>query len=200
MRHADLHRSRPARSVHRPCEARRAMSARRSPELLVARSRRSPRLPPVRRHRRRASAPQMCRRCGVRFGEAPPGVRPARVLCPVCYRETDPDGRLPSFAQPARRLDINAHVDEHDRFPVGDDDWLETLRAHDRIRIGRWTAPVRPRPPVPRDRRGRRRTQPACAAQLDRDGDDPDPALGHQPGASWATRRSGGRRARRWPT
>jgi hypothetical protein len=30
---------------------------------------------------------------------------------------------------------------EHDRFPVGDDAWLETLRSHDRIRIGRWQAP-----------------------------------------------------------
>lgn len=59
----------------------------------------------------------------------------------MCYRETDPDGRVPSLAQPARRVDIAAHVEEHDRFPVGDDDWLETLRVHDRIRIGPWTAP-----------------------------------------------------------
>jgi len=28
-------------------------------------------------------------------------------------------------------------LEEHDRFPVGDDAWLETLRVHDRIRIGR---------------------------------------------------------------
>ena len=42
---------------------------------------------------------------------------------------------------PGRRLDVNAHVHEHDRYPVGDDAWLETLRSHDRIRIGRWYAP-----------------------------------------------------------
>lgn len=83
---------------------------------------------------------QICRRCGLRFGDAPPEF--ARLAtCPVCYRPTDADGRLPSQAQPGRRLDINAHMDEHDRFPVGDDTWLETLREHDRIRIGRWMAP-----------------------------------------------------------
>jgi hypothetical protein len=59
----------------------------------------------------------------------------------VCYREADPDGRFASQARPGFRLDVNAHVVEHDRFPVGDDDWLETLRVGDRIRVGRWTAP-----------------------------------------------------------
>lgn len=83
---------------------------------------------------------QMCRRCGLRFGDAPP--ESARLAtCPVCYRTTDADGRLASRAQPGRRLDIGAHMEEHDRFPVGDDAWLETLRDHDRIRIGRWHAP-----------------------------------------------------------
>ena len=83
---------------------------------------------------------QICRRCGLRFGDAPPAF--ARLAsCPVCYRATDDDGRLTSLAQPARRVDINAHVDEHDRYPVGDDAWLETLRDHDRIRLGRWSAP-----------------------------------------------------------
>jgi hypothetical protein len=82
----------------------------------------------------------MCRRCGLPFGEAPPAS--ARLPeCPVCYRESDADGRFVSLANPGRRLDINAHVDEHDRYPVGDDAWLETLRSHDRIRIGRWNAP-----------------------------------------------------------
>ncbi len=85
-------------------------------------------------------AARICRRCGLPFGEAPSAS--ARLAeCPVCYLETDADGRLPSRAHPARRLDINAHVEEHGRFPVGDDDWLETLRIHDRIRIGSWTAP-----------------------------------------------------------
>jgi hypothetical protein len=82
----------------------------------------------------------MCRRCGLPFG-APPPPSARLATCPVCYRETDPDGRLSSLAQPARRVDIAAHVEEHERFPVGDDDWLETLRVHDRIRVDRWTAP-----------------------------------------------------------
>ena len=33
------------------------------------------------------------------------------------------------------------HRGEHDAHPVGDDDWLESLREGDRIRIGRWSAP-----------------------------------------------------------
>jgi hypothetical protein len=86
------------------------------------------------------AAARMCRRCGLPFGEAPPAY--ARLPeCPVCYRESDADGRFASLAQPVRRTDINSHVAEHDRFPVGDDAWLETLRSHDRIRIGRWSAP-----------------------------------------------------------
>ena len=78
-------------------------------------------------------------RAPVRRGAArrSPGSRAARSATAT----TDDDGRLPSLAQPARRIDINAHVDEHDRFPVGDDAWLETLRDHDRIRLGRWSAP-----------------------------------------------------------
>jgi ribosomal protein L40E len=87
----------------------------------------------------RASA-RVCRRCGLRFGAEPPSF--ARLAeCPVCYRTTDPDGRLPSLARAGVRLDIAHHVEEHERYPVGDDAWLETLREHDRIRIGRWTAP-----------------------------------------------------------
>ncbi len=88
---------------------------------------------------RTRAAARMCRRCGLPFGEAPPSH--ARLAeCPVCYRETDADGRIPSLGHPARRLDINEHVDEHAKFPVGDDGWLETLRVDDRIRIGRWSA------------------------------------------------------------
>jgi hypothetical protein len=83
---------------------------------------------------------QMCRRCGLRFGDAPP-THARRATCPVCYVASDDDGRFASRVRPGARLDINAHVDEHERFPVGDDAWLETLREHDRIRIGRWTAP-----------------------------------------------------------
>ncbi len=83
---------------------------------------------------------QMCRRCGLRFGEAP-SASATLATCPVCYRTTDDDGRLPSLSRPGVRLDIAAHADEHDRYPVGDDAWLETLREHDRLRIGRWHAP-----------------------------------------------------------
>jgi hypothetical protein len=32
-------------------------------------------------------------------------------------------------------------MDEHEQFPVGDDELLESLRQGDRIRIGRWEAP-----------------------------------------------------------
>jgi len=86
------------------------------------------------------AAARTCRRCGIPFGEAPPAH--ARLAeCPVCYRESDADGRFASLAAAGRRTDINEHVAEHDRFPVGDDAWLETLRVHDRIRIGRWSAP-----------------------------------------------------------
>ena len=83
---------------------------------------------------------QICRRCGVRFGDAPPEFAKL-ATCPVCYQATDDDGRMASMSRPGFRLDINAHVDEHERYPVGDDAWLETLRQHDRIRIGHWQAP-----------------------------------------------------------
>ncbi len=38
-------------------------------------------------------------------------------------------------------MDLPRHIDEHDQHPVGDDDYLESLREGSRIRIGRWTAP-----------------------------------------------------------
>jgi hypothetical protein len=82
----------------------------------------------------------LCRRCGLPFGAAPP-MHARLAECPVCYTSSDDDGRFPSTLRAGARLDINAHVDEHDRLPVGDDAWLETLREHDRIRIGRWSAP-----------------------------------------------------------
>ena len=67
---------------------------------------------------------KLCRRCGLPFGEAPPAS--ARLAeCPVCYATSGDDGRFPSSARPGTRVDINTHVDEHERFPVGDDEWLE---------------------------------------------------------------------------
>ena len=88
----------------------------------------------------RLATAKLCRRCGLPYGEAPP-MHARLAECPVCYKSSDGDGRFPSALRPGARLDINAHVDEHERQPVGDDAWLETLREHDRIRIGRWTAP-----------------------------------------------------------
>jgi hypothetical protein len=81
-----------------------------------------------------------CRRCGLPYGEAP-GIAVELPSCPVCYRTVDDDGRLPSLDRPGLRVDLVRHRSEHEGHPVGDDDWLETLRMGDRIRIDRWTAP-----------------------------------------------------------
>ena len=83
---------------------------------------------------------KVCRRCGLRFGAEPPrfGKLPT---CPVCYQTADDDGRLVSLSGTGKRVDMVVHMTEHDRFPVGDDEWLETLRRGDRIVIGRWVAP-----------------------------------------------------------
>jgi hypothetical protein len=62
-------------------------------------------------------------------------------VCPVCYATVDDDGRLSSLDQPGLRVDLVRHQLEHDRHPVGDDDWLETLREGDRLRWDRWSAP-----------------------------------------------------------
>jgi hypothetical protein len=81
-----------------------------------------------------------CRRCGLPYGQ-PPRADVELPVCPICYRRVADDGRLPSLDRPGVRLDLVRHQAEHDRHPVGDDDWLESLREGDRIRIGRWTAP-----------------------------------------------------------
>jgi hypothetical protein len=81
----------------------------------------------------------ICRRCGLRYGDAPPA-NVALPSCPVCYREADADGLLAS-AEGGQRLDMPSHIAEHERFPVGDDEYLESLRRADRIRVGRWMAP-----------------------------------------------------------
>jgi hypothetical protein len=81
-----------------------------------------------------------CRRCGLPFGR-PPRADAELPTCPVCYRTVDDDGRLASLDRPGTRVDLVRHQAEHDRHPVGDDDWLETLREGDRIRVGRWSAP-----------------------------------------------------------
>ena len=81
-----------------------------------------------------------CRRCGLPIGQAP---RTTAVLptCPICYASVGDDGRLPSHRRERGRVDLVAHMTEHDDFPVGDDDYLESLRSGDLIRIGRWQAP-----------------------------------------------------------
>lgn len=82
----------------------------------------------------------VCRRCGLPFG-APPRQDAPLPSCPVCYRTSDDDGRFESRAHPGRRLALPDHVAEHEQFPVGDDEYLESLRRGDRIVVGRWTAP-----------------------------------------------------------
>lgn len=81
-----------------------------------------------------------CRRCGLPYGQ-PPRANAELPSCPICYREADDDGRLTSLEMPPLRVDLVRHQDEHDRHPVGDDDWLESLREGDRIRVGQWSAP-----------------------------------------------------------
>ena len=80
-----------------------------------------------------------CRRCGLPFG-AVPRADAELPTCHVCYRSVDEDGRIASRTG-RERLDLVAHILEHERFPVGDDDYLESLREGDRIRIGRHYAP-----------------------------------------------------------
>lgn len=87
-----------------------------------------------------SSLATFCRRCGLPYGERPRAYVEL-PSCPICYRTVDEDGRLPSLDHPGARVDLVRHQVEHDRHPVGDDDWLETLREGDRIRIGKWTAP-----------------------------------------------------------
>jgi Zn-finger nucleic acid-binding protein len=81
-----------------------------------------------------------CRRCGLSIGAAP-RANAELPTCPICYATVGDDGRLPSLQSAGRRLDLVAHMSEHDRYPVGDDDYLESLRFGDMIRIDRWQAP-----------------------------------------------------------
>jgi hypothetical protein len=81
-----------------------------------------------------------CRRCGLPIGAAP-RAEAELPTCPICYASVDDDGRIRSLRQPTVRVDLVAHTSEHDQHPVGDDDYLESMRAGDMIRIGRWQAP-----------------------------------------------------------
>ena len=81
-----------------------------------------------------------CRRCGLTIGSQP---RADATLptCPICYVTVDDDGRIGSLRARGGRVDLVAHMTEHDDHPVGDDEYLDTLRAGDLIRIESWQAP-----------------------------------------------------------
>lgn len=81
-----------------------------------------------------------CRRCGLPIG-APPRWDANLPSCPVCYQVVGDDGRIESYSAVRGRVDLVVHMAEHDQHPVGDDEYLETLRVGDLIRIERWTAP-----------------------------------------------------------
>jgi hypothetical protein len=83
---------------------------------------------------------QFCRRCGLPIGAAP-RADAALPSCPICYATVGDDGRIRSLRAHGRGVDLVEHMSEHDAFPVGDDDYLESLRIGDLIRIGRWQAP-----------------------------------------------------------
>ena len=87
-----------------------------------------------------SSATTFCRRCGLPYG-SPPRVEAELPSCPTCYATVGDDGRLPSFRPALGRIDLVQHMAEHDDHPVGDDEYLETLRRGDRIVIDRWEAP-----------------------------------------------------------
>src|SRR5690349_476616 len=71
-----------------------------------------------------------CRRCGLPIGD-PPRWDASLPACPICYQSVGDDGRIESFEPMRGRVDLVAHLTEHDRHPVGDDDYLESLRAGD---------------------------------------------------------------------
>ena len=82
----------------------------------------------------------VCRRCGLRFGDEPR--RDATLpTCPICYLTVGDDGLTPSYRNRLVRISLVQHLDEHDAFPPGDDEWLGSLRRGDQIVVGRFTAP-----------------------------------------------------------
>jgi hypothetical protein len=87
----------------------------------------------------RSTSSTFCGRCGRPFG-APPPDHIELPSCPVCYQVSGDDGRFAGPMASGPRLDLPRHIEDHDQHPVGDDDYLETLREGSRIRIGRWSA------------------------------------------------------------
>ena len=87
-----------------------------------------------------ANSAPFCRRCGLPFGAAPVAVEgDFPPECPVCYVAVGRDGMFPDGR--GGRTTYERHAYEHEQHPVGDDDYLETLRSGDEIAIGRWRAP-----------------------------------------------------------
>jgi hypothetical protein len=81
-----------------------------------------------------------CRRCGLPYGAAPAvAADDTPAECPVCYARADRSGTYP--APGGGRTTYERHAYDHEIRPVGDDDWLETLRDGDEIVIGHWRAP-----------------------------------------------------------
>ena len=81
-----------------------------------------------------------CGRCGLPFGEPPRSEGELAVLPHLLPDDgRGRQARQPGLARPAGRTS-SSHLAEHDHHSVGDDDYLESLREGDRIRIGRWTA------------------------------------------------------------
>jgi hypothetical protein len=81
-----------------------------------------------------------CRRCGLPFGAAPVAVEgDLPPECPVCYATVGRDGMFPDGR--GGRMTYERHAYDHEQRPVGDDEYLETLRVGDEIRIGTWRAP-----------------------------------------------------------
>jgi hypothetical protein len=89
--------------------------------------------------RARNAASTFCGRCGLPFG-APPRAEGDLAACHICYQTSGEDGRFDSLDRRGVRVDLQRHLSEHDHHAVGDDEYLESLREGDRIRIGRWTA------------------------------------------------------------
>lgn len=88
----------------------------------------------------RSTGSTFCGRCGRPFGAEPPW-HVELPACPICYRSAEDDGRFTSLSLPGRRLDLPNHIEEHEQHPVGDDDYLASLREGTRVRIAGWTAP-----------------------------------------------------------
>ena len=86
-----------------------------------------------------SSGGSFCRRCGLPYG-APPR-RFMAPTCPICYRDAGDDGRFESIWPGRGRVDLVRHMAEHADAPVGDDEYLESLREGEHVRVERWRAP-----------------------------------------------------------